>query len=274
MGSEDAISLEAASVRKGGAALLDEVSFRIGRGELVGVLGPNGAGKTTLLRVLTGFERNVTGDVRVLGERAPRLRGGGLARLRVRIGYAPQLHGETPSVPIRLREVVTMGRSGRRGLARRLTGEDSRIVEECLDRLGLTSLAERPYAQLSGGERRKAHLARALAQEPELLLLDEPTSNLDPRWQDELSRLIESLWLEFRPTVVFVTHTAELLPPSTSRVLLLADGRLHGDGSPDEILRPNTLSAAFGAPVDVVRRGGRRYLLMGAAAEPEGADRV
>ena len=269
--NEDAILLEALCVRKGGAALLDDVTARVGRGELVGVLGPNGAGKTTLLRVMTGFEREVAGRAEVLGEPVPRLRGARLARLRSRIGYAPQLHGETPSVPIRLREVVAMGRSGRRGLLRRLTAEDSRVVDECLERLGLSTLADRPYAQLSGGERRKAHLARALAQEPELLLLDEPTSNLDPRWQNDLSQLIESLWQELRLTVVFVTHTAEFLPPSTSRVLLLADGRLHGDGGPDEVLRPATLAAAFGAPVDVVRRGGRRYLLMGAGTEAGGA---
>lgn len=264
--SEPAVKLEDVGVVRSRVRILAHISARIPAGELVGIVGPNGAGKTTLLRLLNGLVRAGSGSVRVLGSPIETMRGAGLARLRERIGYLPQLTEAAGSVPLRVREVVEMGRSGVSGLLRRLSQKDRTIAGECMEHLGIAHLAERLYDELSGGEQRKAHLARALAQEPEILLLDEPTSNLDPRWQEELSEVIQNIWRDLGLTVLFVTHEVHMLPPSTCRVMLLSEGRLYGDGPPGEILEPERLAQAFGVPVEVIERAGRRYLLTGAAA--------
>ena len=264
--NETAVVLEEVGVERGRVRILERISARVSTGELVGIVGPNGAGKTTLLRLLNGLIRASSGRVNVLGSTIETMRGGSLARLRRHIGYVPQLTDAAGSVPIRAREVVEIGRSGVRGLMRRLSQADRGIAMEWMERLGIAHLSERLYEELSGGEQRKAHLARALAQGPEILLLDEPTSNLDPRWQEELSTIIEGIWRELGLTVFFVTHEIHLLPPSTSRVMLLSAGRMHGDGNPAKILKPERLTEVFGVPVEVIERAGRRYLITGAAA--------
>ena len=270
--SEAAVALEHVPVERGGVRILDRVSARIPVGELVGVVGPNGAGKTTLIRLLNGLMRPSSGMVRVLGTRVDTLRGAALARLRRRIGYVPQLMDRAGSIPIRTREVVEMGRSGLPGLFRRLSDKDRAIAGEWLERLGMAHLADRLYQDLSGGEQRKAHLARALAQGPEILLLDEPTSSLDPRWQVELSAIIEKIWRDLGLTVFFVTHETHLLPPATVRVMLLSGGELCGDGPLEEIVNPNRLTEVFGVPIEVLERGGRRYLAPGAFSYQEPHD--
>ena len=260
--SEPAVILQDASVRVGRTRILADISIRLERGTLVGVVGPNGAGKTALLTLLNGVRRASSGRVCVLGEEVGRLRGGRLASLRRHIGYVPQLQSTSGLAPIRMREVVEMGRSGAVGLLRRLSREDRAIADHWMDRLGVSHLADRLYRDLSGGERRKTHLARALTQQPRLLLLDEPTGNLDPRWQTELSAIVEAVWREIGLTVLFVTHEPHLLPRSTSRILLMAHGELRGDGPPAEVLTAEALEQAFEVPVEVVDRRGRLYLLM------------
>jgi len=267
--SESAVCLERVGVALGGTHVLSDVSAAVPAGELVGIIGPNGAGKTTLLHLLNGLRRPTAGRVQVLGQTVNGLRGAALARLRQRIGYVPQVTATPGTAPIRAREVVEIGRAGKRGLGRRLTAGDHRTAGQCMERLGIAPLAERLYRDLSGGEQRKVHLARALAQEPDLLLLDEPTSNLDPRWQEELTRTVERLWSASGLTVCVVTHETHLLPVSTRRVWLLARGRFVADGRPEEVLTPERLAPAFGVPVQVIERAGRRYVLAGAAADEE-----
>ena len=262
--SDAAVILQDVGVQRGRVRILQRINARISARELVGIVGPNGAGKTTLMRLLNGLIRPSSGSVSVLGTPIETIRGGVLARLRRRIGHVPQLSDAAGSVPIRVREVIAMGRSGRRGLIRRLSPADHAITRRWMQRLGIAHLAERLYRDLSGGEQRKTHLARALSQEPEILLLDEPTSNLDARWQEELSTIIEDIWQELRLTVFFVTHEMRLLPPSATRVMLLSGGRLHGNGPPAETLTPARLTKAFGVPVEVLERGGRRHLIIGA----------
>jgi len=267
--SESAVVLEDVGVVRGRVRILQHVSARIPVGELVGIVGPNGAGKTTLLRLLNRLIRASSGSVHVLGSPVDALRGAALARLRRRIGYVPQLADTTGSIPIRVREVVEMGRSGAPGLLRRLSEEDHALAGEWIDRLGIRHLADRLYEDLSGGEQRKVHLARALAQGPEILLLDEPTSNLDPRWQAEIYSIVERIWNDLGLTVFFVTHEVHLLPPSTRRVMLLSAGRLHGDGPPEAVFDPVRLTEVFGVPVEVMERAGRRYLITRAPAHRE-----
>jgi len=265
--SDTVAILSDVSVCVGRTRILDNISVSAARGEMVGIVGPNGAGKTTFLRLLNGLQRPSHGAVEVLGERVDRLRGGALAAFRRRVGYVPQVAGEGGLVPMSTRDVVAIGRAGVAGLFARFSERDREKIEMWMREMGLCRIKDRPYQALSGGERRKVHLARALAQEPEILLLDEPTSHLDPRWQAEISETIEDVWRRLGLTVFFVTHEIHLLPRAVSRVLILSEGRLLAVGMPDEVLSGSSLSRCFGVPIETVGCAGRRFLVVGQAAE-------
>ena len=254
------IEFQRVGVSLRGRSVLSDVTFSVQPGETVGVIGPNGAGKTTLLGTLMGIRRVSVGSLMALGQNISELRGSDLARFRVRVGYVPQFDVTSPGAPLTVREVVQISRAGRAGLLRRLRPEDHAAVETWLDRMGLTTLADRPYAQLSGGQQRKVQLARALAQEPEILLMDEPASNLDLVWQETLVQLIENISSSTTITMLLVSHDLSLLPPSCDRVAVLADGRLSRIGPPREVLIPQVLSALYGTPVEVERRDGRYHV--------------
>lgn len=254
-------------VRAGPAWVLREVSFEARAGEHIGLVGPNGAGKTTLLHLCNGFRRAHEGSVEVFGSDVASLRGGRLAALRRRVAYVPQVAETDSSLPLRARDVVEMGRAGARGLFRPLAAEDRRIVGRWIERLGIGALADRLYRDLSGGERQKVHLARAMAQGADLLFLDEPTNHLDPRSQEALSDLVDALCGEVPVAFLFVTHEIRLLPRCTGRVLVLSGGRLLADGPPDRTLTAEVLGRAYGAEVEVIERAGRRHLLLEGARE-------
>ena len=256
----DALRLRSVTLSRGRRTVLRELDLQVKRGEFVGVIGPNGAGKTTMLESFTGAV-SYRGSLSVLGEEVGRLPPGGRSRFRTRIGFVPQLGTEVPTVPLTVREVVAIGRTGRSGLLRRLGREDRRICATWMERLGLTELSARPFRRLSGGEQRKVHLARALAQEPELLLLDEPAGHLDFRWQEEMTALVGSLWRETGLTVIMVTHEVRHLPAGCDRFVLVGDGRLLGSGSAKSVLDPALVSRAFGVGLEVVQREGRYHLL-------------
>jgi iron complex transport system ATP-binding protein len=243
--------------RQGGAPALDAVELTLPAGSLTAVLGPNGAGKSTLLRAINGELRPTAGTVRVLGEDLQALDWRAAARLRRRIAVMPQHADHAPAVPLSVREVVEIGRvaHGRRGAP--LGAADRALCEKWLNRFGLQELAGRSFAALSGGEQRKTHLARIFAQEPELILLDEPAGHLDLPAQDALTRLIAEVWRETRATVLMVTHELRHLPPDTTHVILLARGRVEAAGAPRETLTSATLSALFDEPLEVFEHQGR-----------------
>lgn len=245
------VSLQNLSVRQGKRLLLDRVSLEIPAGGFVAVLGANGAGKTTLLRVLQGELAPDEGSRRVLGT-DPRLLGWrDAARWRRRIGVMPQLVERSEAVPLSVREVVELARVAAPDEI------DDAEIERWLGRLGVGDLAERPFERLSGGERRRTHLARVFAQKPELVLLDEPAGHLDFPAQETLVALLRDLWKESRVTVVLVTHELRHLPPELSQVVLLRDGRIVSQGIPDKTLDSESLSRTFGQDVEVRRQGGR-----------------
>lgn len=254
------VELKGVTVRRGGRAVLRDVTFSVQAGQMVGVIGPNGAGKTTLLGTLLGLHRVSAGSLRVLGEDPARLGGGALARFRMKVGYVPQLEFVASGVPLTVREVVEISRAGRAGLLRGLSRQDRAAVDTWLSRMGLSELAERPYNQLSGGQQRKVQLARALAQGPQLLLLDEPASNLDLYWQETLIRLIDDIGAQTGITVLLVTHDLSLLPASCNRVVVLAEGALKAFGPSEQVLTPEVLAPLYGVAVQVERRDGRYYV--------------
>jgi ABC-type cobalamin/Fe3+-siderophores transport system ATPase subunit len=222
-----AVSLRSVSVSYRDHVALRDVTLDISRGDFCGVIGPNGAGKTTLLTIINGLGRIIAGEVSVLGERAT---GASSTRLRRRIGYVAQQERVDPRAPISCLEAVLVGRCGRAGLLRRLSREDRERARAMMELTRTSHLAARPVGQLSGGEARKIALARALVQEPEILLLDEPTSNLDPRAVRELGELVVEVFHRFNLTVVMVTHQLDHLPPVANRIVMVKNGRITYSG--------------------------------------------
>ena len=191
-----------------GQPVLRDVSMEIPRGELVSVVGPNGGGKTTLLKLMLGLLRPDRGTIRVLGL-PPH-------RARPRVGYTPQHARFDPSFPASVLDVVLMGRLGRTSRVGPFRRADRRAAAEAMDEVGLARLARRPFEALSGGQRQLALIARALAGQPRLLLLDEPTSNLDVRVQSEFYDLLVAL--SRRMTVLLVSHDVGFVTRAVSKV--------------------------------------------------------
>jgi iron complex transport system ATP-binding protein len=214
-------AVEAAGHSYGLRVALRDIAFSIEAGELVGIGGRNGAGKSTLVRILAGLLGGFTGEVRFLGTSIRAWKGGDLAR---RIAYVgPQ--AEVP-FPYRAAEVVLMGRLPHQRRTLIDSSEDVRIARECLENVGASHLAQRPFGELSGGERQLVVLASALAQQPEVLLLDEPTAFLDLNHRLRFARLLEVLRDRHGLTVLLVTHDVELAAAFCDRVLLINSGRL------------------------------------------------
>lgn len=250
------------SARYGTSPALDGLDASIAAGEVVAVLGENGSGKSSLLRVLARVLPVSGGEVRFGGVPLSAMARRATAR---RIAYVPQ--SVDLVFPIRSLDLVLQGRAphGRGFVAE--TAEDLRLAREAMRACDVEGLAERDAKSLSGGERRRVFLARALAQEAEVWLLDEPTAGLDPRHRLEF---LETLWrvhAERRTTVLLVTHEIALASELATSVLLLQGGRTIARGPRDEVLTAENLSRAFGAPFE--RRG--RHFRVRSGVLPEGA---
>ena len=237
-----AVGLKHVSVSYHQHVALRDVSLSFHKHDFVGVIGPNGAGKTTLLTIINGLGRVRAGEVEILGQKAGC---GRFRRLRQRIGYVPQHARVDPRAPVSCSEAVMMGRLGRIGVLRRVTAKDSQVVERMMKLTGIKHLSDRPVGQISGGERQKLALARALAQEPDVLLLDEPSANLDPLAVDEMKQLVVQAYRDFKLTVVMVTHQLEHLPEACSKVVMMKHGRIVDSGTRDEMLVPAKLERLF-----------------------------
>ena len=246
--------------------VLDLDRLDISGGTVTAIMGWNGAGKTILLRVALGFVAPTQGALRVLDCRVPQLAGSALAQFRRRIGYVPQLLPVRGDLPLTVREVAAIGRTGRTGLFRSFTRNDWRVVDEWIERLGLASLANRAFSEISGGEQRKTIIARAMAQQPELLILDEPTANLDLGWRERIVATIQELHAQTAITVVLVCHELEVLPPSCRRVVLLDSGRLLASGSPEAVFSLERIAELYGEGLSVTHQGGRHAVVPGGGA--------
>ncbi|MEK6208498.1 MAG: ABC transporter ATP-binding protein [Chloroflexota bacterium] len=240
----------------GSRVVLHECSFSIGAGEIVAVVGPNGAGKSTLLRVLAGLLRPTAGTVALDGQTLTRMSRSALAR---RIAVVPQIFDTL--FPFTVREVVALGRTARLGAFGRASADDVVAVDRAIDELELGPLATRRIDRLSGGERQRAVLAMALAQETEVLLLDEPTVHLDPAHQIATLELIRALAARRELAVCAVLHDLNLASSFASRIVVIADGRVAREGSPVEVLRADLVRAVFGDGLEVVARDGHPAVL-------------
>jgi len=242
----------------GGPPVLCGLSMAAGRGRLVCLLGPNGSGKSTLLRILVGLLAPTAGDVRLAGQPLATYKRGELAR---RVAYVPQ---ETlASVGFLVLETVLMGRSPHTGALGFETPADWAAAREALRLTDAASFADRAMEELSGGERQRVIIARALAQEPNVLLLDEPTSLLDIKHQHAIYGLLRRLVLERNLSVLCVSHDLSLAAAYADELVLISHGRVAAAGSPAEVIRPEVLSPVYETAVEVRTDDvtGRPYLL-------------
>lgn len=229
---------------------VDGVDLSVPQGTLFGVIGPNGSGKSTLVKLLLGALEPARGEVRLLGRRLSSWRRRELAR---RVGVVPQ--SEAVTFPVSVREFVGMGRYPHLGAWQAPRGDDRRAVDRALERCDVRDLADRSFATLSGGERQLARVARALAQEPDLLVLDEPTVSLDVRHEMEIYELLRRL-AGAGTTVLLVTHNLNAASRYADRLLLLQAGRSRAEGPPREVLTREIVEDVYGWSVRVVPHPG------------------
>jgi zinc transport system ATP-binding protein len=211
-----------------GAPVLKHVDLTVEAGELVAIAGPNGGGKTTLVRLIVGLERPSEGTVERFGEPLERGKGD------TRVGYLPQRAEAALSAPITVRELVEAGRAAVGGTLRPLNEADEAAIEDAIARVGLSELAGRQLAKVSGGQRQRAFIAKALAASPELLILDEPSAGVDPGAQDALAELVGRLSAELGVAVLYVSHEFGAIEPHVRRLLIVRGG-IAFDGPPGDL---------------------------------------
>jgi len=210
---------------RAGVRVLDDVSLRVDAGEFVAIAGPNGGGKTTLLRLVLGLERPTEGSVRVFGQV------GGKSVDGARIGYLPQRARLIGEAPVTVREVVSTGRLAPAGIWGPLRRVDREVVTRAIETVGLTDRADSPLRTLSGGMQQRALIAKALASEPTLLALDEPTTGVDAESQESLGVLLEELREQLGVTILYVSHEFGAVEHVVDRIVLVRGGIVY-DGPP------------------------------------------
>ena len=226
--------------------VLHGINLSIGAGEMVSLLGPNGSGKTTLLKLASGILKPGQGEIRLDGTSLSQLSRKSIAR---HMAVVPQQFHV--SFAFTVAEIVTLGRIPFLKAFAEESEADRRLVTNALELVGISQLRERRFDELSGGERQKVILAMSLAQEPELLLLDEPTAHLDICHQVEILELVRKLNVERGLTVIAAIHDLNLASLYFNRLVLLKEGRVLADGSPGQVLTEQMISEAFSTSVRV-----------------------
>ncbi|MFT3887951.1 MAG: metal ABC transporter ATP-binding protein [Arachnia sp.] len=236
-----AIEVTGLTVRYGDVLALDNVSLAVAAGKVTGLIGMNGSGKSTLFKAITGMLRPNHGSVLLNG--APTAH----ACKRGLIGYVPQSEDVDWAFPVSVRDVVMMGRYGRQGVTRRAQAADRAAVDEALERVELTEYADRQIGQLSGGQKKRAFVARGIAQDARIMLLDEPFAGVDKRSEATIVRLLRELAADGRAILVS-THDLHALPQLADEAILLLRRVLY-HGPVTEALAPERLALAFGLDV-------------------------
>jgi zinc transport system ATP-binding protein len=236
----NAISIEGLSFAYQGNEVLRDISCDIRAGDYVGVVGPNGSGKSTLMRCILGLNRTQQGTITLFGVPQPEFSAWD------RIGFLPQgLQLFNPNFPATVEEIVRLGRLSKKRFPRRFDSSDTKAVKRALELMGISSLGHRLIGELSGGMRQRALLARALVNEPEILILDEPTTALDPETRDSFYETLRDLNSNGGATVLLVTHDSSTVGLYASKLLYL-DKRLVFYGTFDEFCRSSNMTEVFG----------------------------
>lgn len=219
--------------------ILWDINLRIASGSCVGIIGPNGSGKSTLIKSIVGLNQATKGSVKVFGQPPTRE-----WRRKMQLGYVPQLKTMDKDFPISVYEVVLLGRTGRLGWFNRPRTEDHDLVEQALKKVNMLNLKDRPIGQLSGGQQQRVLIARALATESRLLLLDEPATGLDIPSQQSIFRLIEDLHGD-GITILTTTHDLAALEYHHFDLIICLNQTVIAFGPPQEVLIPHILERTF-----------------------------
>ena len=254
----NAIELQRVGFLREGRWILQDITWSVPAGSCAAILGPNGSGKSTLTRIVAGHLWPTAGQVRVLGGAFGEV---DLHALRRDLRLVQPGAFVEPDPDLTAHDVVLSGFFGTIGLYDDVTERMRLEAAEVLDRVGLHAVAGHRYHTLSSGERMRCLIGRALVVRPGLLMLDEPTAGLDLLAREQVLATVQALFdtAASPPTVVFITHHLEELPPATSQVLLLADGRVAAQGASKDVLRSEVLSAAYRCPMEVNSVANRYY---------------
>jgi len=235
------LSVSDLNVRFGSYRAVRGFSMSIHEGDFTVLMGANGSGKTTVLRAIMDFEKRESGEIRLFGAI---INGRNKKVLRTRIGYVPQTLRIDFKMPFLVREVVAIGRFGIIGIGRRLKNKDYEAVDHALNEVGIHHLAERPFGHLSGGERQKVQIARAICQGSHLLFLDEPTNNLDLGAQLDFLKLLSRLHAGGMG-ILIVMHDIQALPSGITKAIIVSHGKKEYEGPVRDALKPENLSLIY-----------------------------
>jgi len=262
MNAAEGLRVEEVSMAYGSSKILDAVSLTIGKGSVVTMVGPNGCGKTTLLKIINNLLKPDRGRVFVEGREVNSMPAHRLARI---MGYVPQ--GHRISFPFKVRDVVITGRMPYIPAFSSPRREDLERTEQALALTGIGGLADQPYTQISGGERQLVMIARAMAQQPSVLLLDEPTSYLDFKNQIQTLKMVKEISRSQGVTAVMTLHDPNHALMFSDEVVLLRKlngsraGNVIAFGPPQEVMTSQNIKAAYGVEVEIVEVKGRKLLL-------------
>lgn len=232
--------------------IIKNMTIEIKKGEFIGILGPNGSGKSTFLRTILGMIKPFSGKISVLNT-AP-------SYGNSHIGYMPQMRSHIPLINLTSRTLLHATLDGLSYGIPTLNTAKKNEIQKILELVGSESYADRPFKQLSGGERQRIYLAQALLNQPSILLLDEPLSNLDPKYQQLFMSLLNKIRKNLSITILFTAHDPNPLLNIMDRVLFFANGQT-AIGNVDEIITSKTLSTLYGTPIEVVRFKERLFVL-------------
>jgi len=249
------IELEHVTVCYQELVALEDVSLKVAPGEFLALIGPNGSGKTTLIKAILGLVKPVTGTVRLFGKPPRQLNGDWK-----RVGYVPQIAQIDSRFPIRVFDVVLMGRYGQVGLIRRLGHPDREVARRALEQVGMIEMAQRPIVRLSNGQRQRVLVARALATEPELLLLDEPTTGVDVGTTEGLFDLLEALHNQ-GITILVVSHDVGVVAQHVDQVACV-NRRLVAHGRPKQVMSGEVLECMYGPQAALVGHGEVPHIML------------
>ncbi|MEN8262592.1 MAG: metal ABC transporter ATP-binding protein [Nitrospirota bacterium] len=243
MGKEDCIELEDVNYGFNDQPVLEHISFAVNSGDYLGIIGPNGGGKTTLIRIMLGLLKPTSGKIKIFGQEIHHF------KARYKLGYVPQRAAhEEFYFPASVAEVVQSGRTAKVGLFRRYRQEDHAAIRQAMDIAEISQLKDRLIGELSGGERQRVFIARALAGEPGILILDEPVVGVDIASKDRFYAFLKHLNKEEKITIIFVSHDVGAIAHEVNGVLCL-NRRLICHGSPQDYIKEDFLEQVYGRKV-------------------------
>lgn len=242
--SEMAIQVEGLTFSYDGINIVEDVTFDLKTGDILGIIGPNGGGKSTLLKILLGLLPQYKGTAQVLCRPARDHHRGGCC-----IGYVPQRRDIQLNFPVLVEDVAEMGFYTRAKILRKITAEEKRFVQEMLERVGMAAQSKSSLGELSGGQQQRVFIARALVSRPKLLFLDEPTTGIDPKGQHQFLELISSLRDEMGLTILIVSHDLRVVATCADTVICL-NKTLHCHASPD-VINKDVLLKTYSCDFDV-----------------------